>query len=74
MLARAKKHFFFFFMRKEIALVRVSLVKYLLQAPLKVQYIDFLEKQKRFLNLDLKTKLKVILGGVYVGCLYVRFL
>ena len=54
-------------MRKDIALTRVCLMKYLLQAPLKVQYIDVLEKPKRFLNLDLKTKLKAILGGVHVG-------
>ena len=70
MLAIAKKHFF---MRKDIALARICLVKYLLQAPLEVQYVDVLEKPKRFLNLDLKTKLKAILGRVHVGRLYVRF-
>ena len=44
-------------MRKDKALTRVCLLKYLLPAPLEVQYVDVLEKQMHFLTLDLKTKL-----------------
>ena len=43
------------FMRKDIALTRVCLVKYFLLASLEVQQIDVLEKP--FLTLDLKSKL-----------------
>ena len=44
-------------MRKDIALTRVCLVKYLLPAPLEDQQIDFLEKSMHFMTLDLKKKL-----------------
>ena len=44
-------------MRKDIALTRFCLVRYLLPAPLEVQLINVLEKPMRFLTLDLKTKL-----------------
>ena len=44
-------------MRKHIALTRFCLVKYLLTAPLEVQYINVLEKPMRFMTLGLKTKL-----------------
>ena len=35
-------------MRKDIALTRFCLVKYLLPAPLEVQYMNVLEKPMRF--------------------------
>ena len=44
-------------MRKNIALTRVCLVKYLLPAPLEDQQIDVLEKPMHVLTLDLKKKL-----------------
>ena len=44
-------------MTKDIVLTRFYLVKYLLPAPLEVQYINVLEKPMRFLTLGLKTKL-----------------
>ena len=46
----------YLFMRKDIALTRFCLVKYLLPVPLEVQYINVLEKPMRFLTLGLKTK------------------
>ena len=45
------------FTRKDIALTRVCLVKYLLPAPLEDQLIDVLEKPMHFLTSDLKKKL-----------------
>ena len=45
------------FMRKEIALTRVCLVKYFLPEPLEIQYIYVLEKSMCFMTLDLKEKL-----------------
>ena len=56
MLAIVKKHFY---MRKDIALTRVSLVKYLL----------VLEKPMHFLTLDLKTKL-IIYESTFMRNLY----
>ena len=56
MLAIVKKHFY---MRKDIALTRVSLVKYLL----------VLEKPMHFLTLDLKTKL-IIYESTFMRSLY----
>ena len=45
------------FMRKDVALTRVCLVKYLLSVRLEDQQIDVLEKPMHFLTLDLKKKL-----------------
>ena len=56
------------FMRKDIALTRVCLEKYLLPAPLEVQQINVLEKPMRFLTLDLKTKL-IIFESTFRGSL-----
>ena len=44
-------------MRKDVALTRVCLVKYLLSVRLEDQQIDVLEKPMHFLTLDLKKKL-----------------
>ena len=54
MLAIVKKQLF---MRKDIALTRVCLVKYLLPASLEIQQVDVLEKAMRSPTLDLKSKL-----------------
>ena len=45
------------FMRKDVALTRVCLAKYLLSVSLEDQQIDVLEKPMHFLTLDLKKKL-----------------
>ena len=52
MLPIVKKHLF---MRKDVALAKVCLRKYLLPAPLDIT--DVLEKSMRFLTLDLKTEI-----------------
>ena len=54
MLPIEKKHLF---VRKDIALTRLCLVKYLLPDPLEVQYIVVLAKPMHFLTLDLNKKL-----------------
>ena len=50
-------------MRKDIALTRFCLVKYLLPAPSEVQYMNVLEKPMRFLTLGLKAKLIISEGA-----------
>ena len=62
-------------MRKDITLAGLWLVKYPLSTSLEVHYRDTFKNPMRFLLLDLKTKLitsESILGGVYVGGLYIK--
>ena len=54
MLSIVKKHLF---VRKDIALARACLVKYLPPASLEVRQIDILKKSMCFRTLDLNTKL-----------------